>query len=86
MLNATVTASFMLLDSKCYRQHDGIALGSPLGPTFTNIFLFVHEILWLEKCPPEFKPVIYKRYVDDTFLLFQNINQIDKFKFYQDCI
>ena len=34
------------------------------------------------QCPPEFRPVIYKRYVDDTFLLFQNINQIEKFKYY----
>ena len=42
----------------------------------------VHEILWLEKYPSEFRPVIYKRYVDDTFLLFQNINQIEKFKYY----
>ena len=52
--------------------------GEPIEPTFANIFLCVHEILWLEKCPSEFRPVIYKRYVDDTFLLFQNINQIEK--------
>ena len=40
------------------------------------------EILWLEKCLPEFRPVIYKRHVDDTFLFFQNISQIEKFKYY----
>ena len=57
-------------------------MGTPLGTTFANIFLCVHEILWHEKCPPHFRPVIYKRYVDDTFLLFQNINQIEKFKYY----
>ena len=57
-------------------------MGSPLGPSFANIFLCVHKILWLEQCPPEFRPVIYKTYVDDTFLLFQNINQIEKFKYY----
>ena len=53
-------------------------IGEPIEPTFANMFLCVHEILWLEKCPSEFRPVIYKRYVDDTFLLFQNINQIEK--------
>ena len=42
----------------------------PLGLTFANIFF-----------PHEFRPVICKRYVDDTFLLFQNINQIEKFKY-----
>ena len=52
-------------------------MGYPLGPTFANIFLCAHEILWLEESQPEFRPVIYKRYVDDTFLLFQNINQIE---------
>ena len=30
----------------------------------------------------ELRPVIYKRHVDDTFLLFQNINQIEKLKYY----
>ena len=54
---------------------------SPLGPTFANVFLCVHEILWLEKCLPDFRPVIYKRHVADTFLLFHNINQIEKFKY-----
>lgn len=30
----------------------------------------------------EFKPVIYNRYIDYTFLFFQNINQIETFKNY----
>ena len=82
MLTITMAESFTLFDNEYYKQHDGVAMGSPLGPIFANIFLSVHEILWLEKCPPEFGPVIYKRYVDDTFLLFQNINQIERFKYY----
>ena len=82
MLTATMTESFILFDNKYYEQLNGVAMGSPLAPTFGNIFLCVHKILWLEKCPPEFRPVTYKRYVDDTSLLFQNINQIEKFKYY----
>ena len=61
-----MTESFILYISKYYRQHNGIAMGYPLVSTFGNIFLCVREIVWLEKCPPEFRPVIYKRYVDDT--------------------
>ena len=57
-------------------------MGFPLGPTFANTFLCVHEVLWLEKCPPEFRPVIYKKHFDGTFLLFHNIIQIEKFKYY----
>ena len=71
--------SFILFDNEYYRQHDGLAMSSPVGPTFANIFLCVHEILWLEKCLSEIRPVIYKRYVDDIFLLFKNINQIENF-------
>ena len=82
MLTVTMTESFILFDNEYYREHYGVKMGSPLGPTFANIFLCVHEIFWLEKCPPEFRPVIYKRYIHDTFLLFQNINQIEKFKYY----
>ena len=54
-------------------------MGFPLGPTFANIFLSYHEKIWLKNCPCEFKPVIYKRYVDDTFLLLRSKYHIDKF-------
>ena len=63
----------------------GVAIGSPLGPTFANIFLSYHEETWLKNCPCEFKPVIYKRYVDDTFLLFQSKDHIEKFRGYLNC-
>ena len=50
-----------------YQQHDGIAMGSPLGPILANIFVgFYEEKLFHEV----FKPLIYFRYVDDTFALF----------------
>ena len=44
-------------------------MGSPLGPTLANIFLCYHESNWLKNCPRNFKPIYYKRYVDDTFVL-----------------
>ena len=57
-------------------------MGSPLGPTLTNVFLCCHEKIWLQNCPSEFKPVIYRRYVDDTFLLFRSKHHIEKFRNY----
>ena len=45
-------------------------MGSPLGPTFANIFMCHLEEKFLAECPILFKPVYYKRYVDDTFSLF----------------
>ena len=69
-------------NGKLYQQIDGVAMGSPLGPTLANIFLCHWEKIWLEDCPIDIKPHYYKRYVDDTFMLFENENQIEKFKEY----
>ena len=42
---------------------------SLVGPTLVNALLCYHEQVWLEYCPLEFKPVLYRRYIDNTFLL-----------------
>ena len=57
-------------------------MGSPLRPTLTNVFLCHHEKTWLQNCPSEFKPVIYRIYVDDTFLIFRSKHHIEKFRNY----
>ena len=75
---ATKNSNF-IFDGKLYKQIDGVAMGSPCGPTLANIFLCYYESIWLENCPSEFKPEFYKRYVDDTFLLFKKQEHINKF-------
>ena len=47
-----------------------MAMGSPLGPTFANIFMSHLEEEFFNQCPSHFKPIFYRRYVDHTFLLF----------------
>ena len=54
-------------------------MGSPLGPLFANIFLSFHERTWLADCPHTFKPMFYRRYVDDCFLIFQSKEQVTPF-------
>ena len=46
-------------------------MGSSLGPTLANPFLCHYEKLWLDNCPSEFKPVVYRIYVDNIFVLFK---------------
>lgn len=65
-----------------YKQVDGVAMGSPLGPTLANIFLSHHEQIWLNNCPVAFKPLYYRRYVDDVFVLFRDKSHVLKFKEY----
>ena len=41
-----------------------------------------YEQIWLDDCPDEFKPVYYKRYVDDIFALFRSPHHLEKFNEY----
>ena len=82
LLTRTMSESLILFDQQFYKQHDGVAMGSPLGPTFVNVFICYHEKIWLQNCPSEFRPVIYGRYVGDTFLLFCLKHHIEKFRNY----
>ena len=42
-------------------------------------FLCHHEINYLVNCPSDFKPVFYRIYVDDTFILFGDLSHVAKF-------
>ena len=57
-------------------------MGSPLGSTLNNVFMCHFENIWLENCQTQFKPVVYRRYVDDIFLLFHLTEHVEKFKRY----
>ena len=61
-----------------YKQKDGVAARSPLGSTMANVFLSFYEMKWLEQCPNELKPVFYRRYVDDIFILFESAEHLSK--------
>ena len=56
---------------------DDLAMGSPLCPTLDNIFKYSFENKWLKDCPHSVKPVFYKRYVDDIFVLLSFLDQAE---------
>ena len=70
-LELAVTNSFFIFNNNLFKQTDGLGMGLPLAPTFANIFMSFHEQRWLEECPPQFAPLFYRRYVDDTFVIFK---------------
>lgn len=73
--------SCFLFNSKLYNQVDGVTMGSSLGPIFANAFLCNKEVKWLRDCPIDFRPIYYRRYVDDTFLIFKS--EEDNRRFFQ---
>ena len=70
LLKITMFESFFIFDGKFYEQCDGVAMGFPLRPTLAIVFMCHFENIWLENCPAHLKPIVYRRFVDDTVLLF----------------
>ena len=79
LLRFATSESVFIFNNNLYNQVDGLSMGSSLGPVYANAFMCFRESEWLEKCPVDFKPVYYKRYVDDTFLIFQKREHISLF-------
>ena len=67
LLNLTSGVEFSF-NNVMYRQIDGVAMGSPLGPVLANIFVGFCE----SKIPESSWPPFYCRYVDDAFSWFDS--------------
>ena len=65
---ATSSVEFSF-NNNMYRQIDGVAMGSPLGPALANIFVGYQEAKLFNIAK---RPLVYFRYVDDTFAVFNN--------------
>ena len=79
LLEFAVKNNNFIFNNQLYEQVDGVTMGSPLGPAFANIFMCALERYFISNCPPELKPLLYRRYVDDTFCIFENSTQIQWF-------
>ena len=53
-----------------YKQLQGTAMGTPMAVVFANLFLDIHETNVLGSL--QSKPLIFKRYIDDIFAVFDN--------------
>ena len=70
--------SIFLYKDHVYRQRDGVAMGSPLAPLLANWFVARIENNILQQDLP-YKPILYRRYVDDIFALFRTTAERDLF-------
>lgn len=43
LLDLAVKESVLIFNNNLYKQVDGVAMGSPLGPTLGSVFLCYHE-------------------------------------------
>ena len=80
LLSLATKESYFIFNGQLYKQVDGVAMGSPLGPTLANAFLVHFEKNWLQNCPSDFKPHYYRWYVNDIFVLFTSPKHLEVFR------
>lgn len=62
-------------NSKTYIQKDGVLMASPLGSTFTDLYISHIEKQIMNK-NNKFNPKTYLKYFGDTFVIFESINYL----------
>ena len=66
-------STFFSFQEEFYEKTSGVAMGSPLSPIVANIFMEKFKKKALEAYP--LKPELWKRYVDDTNVLWPHGEQ-----------
>ncbi len=70
-----------LFKGKFDDEVDGFAMGCPLVPVLANLLIGHHEKIWIEQYSGP-NALIFRRYVDDIFALFNNENEDVSFLYY----
>ena len=76
LMNFATSSIEFSFNNIMYRPIDGVAMGASLSPTLANILVGFCEANLFTKIDC---PLMYYRYVDDTFCLFKNENDADSF-------
>ena len=73
----TVYESYFIFDGKCYKKIYGVAIGSPLGSTLANAFLYHHEKARLAECPWQLQTIVFQTFCRRRNYLFVSLSLPD---------
>ena len=79
LLHLALHDSYFRFNGKIFKQKDGFSMGAPLSQIIANIFLCDFEKRAFRQCDTWLIPRIYRRFLDDTFILFDNHDQSKTF-------
>lgn len=68
LLDLVLTLNAFEFNGKIYQQIHGTSMGTPVAPTYSNIFMGLLEAQILNSFAE--KPLIYLRYLDDIFIVW----------------
>lgn len=68
LLTICIKTTYFQLNDKFFQQNFGMAMGSPLSPIISNIFMEYFEENFVYK--HKYNPLIWWRYVDDVFTIW----------------
>ena len=74
----TLESPFRGPDGTLYRQKDGVAMGSPLGPLFANFYMCHIENKILQQ--QDIRPGLYVRFVDDILVCVRDEDHLKALK------
>ncbi|XP_041463894.1 uncharacterized protein LOC121414914 [Lytechinus variegatus] len=72
LLKFVLRSTYFLYRGSFYEQTEGAAMGSPVSAVVANLYMEGFEQNALPKCPSTCRPRVWKRYVDDTFIIVNN--------------
>lgn len=67
LLNFILKENYFCFNHNFYQQIKGVAMGTPIAPTFANFFMDDLERFFTTQ---PLLPLIYKRYIEDIFLIW----------------
>ena len=70
MLEYILKHNYFSFNNEFYLQTQGTAMGTRMAPSYANLFMASLEKQILNTAPSQLKPLIWKRYIHDIFMIW----------------
>ena len=72
--------SYFIINGLLYKETEGVAMESPLGPSFAKVFLSYYEKKLVPQLSTKVQTSFYRSYVEDIFVFFKSNDYLKYFQ------